>query len=218
MPFLRNFIVFILSFIFTTSVLIAITSYNLGGLIQIDSFKNIIKTESVNFIDEECQEKCGHYTDYKEACTSLCQKELNDQIQETANKAIDEIYKTRIFNISLEEVFYFISNYILFAFIGIFSGIFLLFASKTPFLTTGKNFIMISFTLFISSATPYLLLASSSLPIDLGKIIKDYFSSGFNQQIQYGFVFLIVGIFLIIINYIINRKKSKKRNSFIKQM
>lgn len=214
MSFLRSLTVFILSLIFTASIFTALTSYTIGNLIQKNSLKEFIKSEvSTDFINSQCQDKCSQYTDYKETCIQLCITELTNQTQTSINKAIDEIYQQKFFNITLNEISSALSQYILFFVIGTISGILLLIAPKTPLLTLGKNFISISISLFISSITPQLLIISTNLPFNLGEAIRNYFSSGFNRQIQFGIILLVTGIVLTLIDYYIKRKKKSEESN-----
>jgi len=179
--------------------------------VQKASIKNFIKTQSTNYIDQQCQEKCDVYSDYKDMCISQCKLEVANQTESSINKAIDEIYQQKIANlVTLNELSSFLTHYILFLIIGIVCGILAFIASKTPFQTLGKGFISIAISLFISSVTPQFVIASISLPFDLGTAIKDYFFSGFNQLIYYGIAFLAVGIILIIVNYLLEKRKNAK--------
>ncbi|MEM5778422.1 MAG: hypothetical protein QXK49_02230 [Candidatus Aenigmatarchaeota archaeon] len=207
MSFLRSLATFLLSFIFVSFILMAITSYNIGNLIQKNSIKNFIISESLKFTDKECENQCNQYLEYKEECMQLCHEELENQIKTGVNKAVDEVYQKQFFSISLDFLALFLSQYFLFLFLGILSGILLIFASKTPFLTFGKNFISISVSLIASSFIPQFITASVNLPFNLGEAISNYFSQSFNQQMIYGIIFLVVGILLIIINYAIKKLK-----------
>jgi len=207
MPFLRSLAVFLLSLTFVMTVLMAITSYSVGGLVQKSSIKDFIKSESGKFIDQQCQSQCEQYPDYKNTCIQLCTAELTNQTQAGVDKAVDEIYQKQFFNVTLDELSSLLNQYILFLIIGVISGILLLFASRTPILTLGKDFISVAISLFISSFTPKFIIASVNLPFDLGKAISDYFSPSFNQLLNYGIIFLVIGIVLIIINYLLSRRK-----------
>jgi hypothetical protein len=213
MSFLRGLATFILSFLFASTILLAITSYNIGALIQKDSIKNFIKTKSNEVINQQCQENCNQYVDLRAECTQACSTEMTLEAEASINKAVDDIYQQKFFElVSLNEISLMLAQYLLFLIIGIFSGILILVVSKTPFLTLGKNFISISISLFISSVTPQFMLASINLPFDLGKSIKDYFFSGFNQLAYFGIAFLAAGIALIAVNYFLEKRKNKEVN------
>jgi hypothetical protein len=191
--------------------MLAITSYNIGALIEKDSMKRFIGSQfSSDFINKQCQSKCDQYQLQRESCIQTCALDLTNQTQVGIDKALNEIYEKKFFNFSLNDFTSFLSKYLLFAVIGIISGILLLFVSPTPFSTLGKNFVTISISLFISDILPQLMTASVNLPLDLGQSINDYFSSGFNHQLIYGIIFLIAGIVFILINYYLNKRKDKK--------
>jgi len=212
MPFLRSAASYMLSFIFVTSILLAITSYNIGSLIEKDSIKNFIRLQmGPDFIKNQCQDKCEQRQEYGENCTQLCIADLTNQTEIGIDKTLDEIYQKKFFNLDLDDFTTFLGNYLLFAVVGIISGILLLFASLTPLSTLGKNLISISISLFISSILPQFMTTSVNLPIDLGKAVNDYFSSGFNEQIIYGIIFLVSGLVLILINYYLNKRKVKNK-------
>jgi hypothetical protein len=215
MSFARSLATFILSFLFVSSILFAITSYNIGNLVQKVSIKIFIKSQSTNFIDQQCEENCKDYPDYKDLCIQQCLAEATNQTESGISKAVDEIYEQKFFDLAtLEDISSLLTHYLLFLIIGIVCSILIFVASKTPFQTLGKGFISISISLFISSVTPQFMLASINLPFDLGKAIKDYFFTGFNQLIYYGIAFLIVGIILIIVNYLLAKRKepTKKKD------
>jgi len=209
MPFLRSLATLLLSLLFLMTISMAITSYTIGDLIQKNSIKNFFKTEilGTEFINQQCESRCNEYQDYRGECMSLCLTDLTNQTETGVDRAVDEIYKRQFFNMNLEQISYFFANYISFAVIGIFVGIVLLIVSTTPFLTLGKNLITIAISLFISSFIPQFTFASINLPLDLGQTFTDYLSSGFNQQMVFGIIFLIAGIILVVINYVIDRRR-----------
>ena len=214
MSFLRSLAVFFLSLIFTSSVLLTISSYNIGNLVQKNSIKNFIRTESSKYINQECDSRCNEALEYKETCVQLCLAEATNQTEASINSAVDSIYQQKFFNaVSLDDLSFFLTQYFLFLIIGIVSGILLTIASQTRFLTLGKNFITISVSLFISSVTPEFIMASINLPFNLGQSIKDYFFPNFSKLTYYGITFLIVGVALIVINYLLERKKNKAKKS-----
>lgn len=211
MPFLRSLATFILSFLFATSILMAITSYNIGNLIQKESIKNFIKSESLKYVSQQCENQCDQYPEYKELCVQRCLAETTNQTEVGVNKAVDDIYQQKLLDmVSLDEASSLLSQYLLFLVIGVICGVLIFFASKAPFKTLGKDFISISISLFISSIIPQFIIASVNLPFDLGQAIKDYLSPSFSQLMSYGIAFLVAGIVLIIINYLLERRKETK--------
>jgi hypothetical protein len=211
MSFWRSAASYVLSFIFATAIVLSITSYDIGNTIEKNSIKDFIRFEmGPSFIKEQCQNKCSQYQD-KEECNQFCISDLTNQTQLGIGKTLDEIYDKKLFGITLNEFILFLNNYPMFAAIGIVAGILLLFASITPLSTLGKNFVTISVSLFISALIPYFMTASVNLPLDLGGAMGNYFSSGFNQQIVFGIIFIAAGLILILINYALDRRKSKKK-------
>lgn len=210
MSFLRGLSSFLLSFVFVTFILLAITSYNIGSLIQKNSIKNFIASESLKFVDVECEKQCDQYPEYKEECMQACKEDLRNQIEFGVNKAVNEVYQKQFFNISLDFLALFLSQYFLFFLLGVLSGILLIFVSKTPFLTFGKNFVSISISLIASSFIPQFITASVNLPFNLGEAISNYFLQGFSQQMNYGIIFLALGVILIISHFLIKKFKKLK--------
>lgn len=210
MSLLRGLAVFILSSIFIFAIFTAITSYTLGSLIQKDSIKAFIKSESLNVIDKQCQDQCSQYADYKDACIQICSNELTNQTQTGVDNAVNTVYQQKFFGATLDQISSLLSQYVLFLMIGVFLGALLLVVSQTKLLTFGKNFITLAVSLFISSFTPQFIIAVINLPFNLGEAIKNYLSSGFNQQLQYAIILLIAGVILIIIDYSLDRRKKKK--------
>lgn len=213
MSFARSLAVFVLSFVFVSSILLGITSYNIGNLIQKKSIKVFINTESMSFINDQCEENCAPYPEYKDLCIDQCLATLTNETESSVSKTVDDIYQQKLANlVSLDELASLLSRYVLFFVIGIIAGVLAFIASKTPFLTLGKDFVSISISLFISGVTPEFMLASINLPFDLGKAIKEYFSPGFRYLLYYGIIFLAVGIILLIINHFFEKRKRIKED------
>jgi uncharacterized membrane protein YwzB len=207
MSLLRSLAVFILSFTFITAVLFALTSYDLDKVVQKDAIKGFIRIQGLKHVDDQCQEECSQNP--YESCLSDCKIQKTNQIQTGVDKAVDELYDKKIFGVTLEELSSFLSYYLLFAAIGIFSGILLFFASENPFSTIGKDFITIAVSFFISSLTPDFVTASVNLPFDLGRAISDYLSPAFSQQMNYAIVFFVAGIIFIVVDYLLAKRKAK---------
>lgn len=209
MSFLRSLSVFILSLIFTSFIFIAITSNTLGTLIQKESIKVFLGTEGKKFISLQCEEDCKQYSGDQAECLQSCEADITNQTSVVVDKATDEIYQRNFFGFNLNETSSAASDYFAFLIIGIISGVLLMVASKTPLSTLGKNLISIAISLFILVLVMHSIMVYVNLPLNLGKDFLNYLSPGFDQQIKYGIILLVVGIVLIVINYDINRRKNK---------
>lgn len=212
MSIARDITVFILSFIFTFTLFATVISYTMGNVIQKESIKEFVKSQlSSGLANQQCEDYCKDFTEAKEKCIEMCLNETYSKSDETINKSIDEVYNKEVFGIKINTLTYFISQFPLFFVLAIASGIFLSFASKTPLVSLGKTFISVSIGLLITSFSPDFLLISSSLP--LTQSIFDYLSSAFKQQMNFGIIFLIIGIALLTIGYVIKFRKLKKKNN-----
>ena len=209
MSLLRGLAVFILSSIFILSVFMAITAYTLAPLIQKDSITAFFRSASLSVVNDQCQKDCSQYTDYKDTCLQTCPTELTNQTETGVDDAVNSIYQQKFFGVTLEQMSALLSQYVLLLVIGIVTAVMLLFVSKNPFSTLGKDFATLAASLFISSFTPQFIIASVNLPFNFGDAIKNYFSAGFNQQFQYAVVFMVSGIILIVIDYLLSRRESK---------
>lgn len=208
MSLLRELAVFILSSTFILSVFMAITAYTIGPLIQKDSVTTFLKSESLSVVSNQCQKDCNN-TD-NDTCLQTCSTELTNQTKTGVDDAVNSIYQQKFFGVTLEQMFVLFSQYFLFLVIGIATAVLLLLISKNPLSTLGKDLVTLAASLFISGFTPQFIMASTNLPFNVGDAIKNYLSAGFNQQLQYAVVFLVVGIVLILISYLLGKRKSKK--------
>lgn len=211
MSFLRSLTVFIISFVFTTFIFIAITSQTMGNLIQKDSVKGFLNIEGTKLIDQQCEEQCSQFTENSTECLQECETYLANQTGVLVDKATDEIYQRNFFGINLNEVSSTASEYLIYLIIGIISGLSLFIASKTPFSTLGKNMISISVSLFVLVLFMRMIVVIVNVPMDIGKDFIDYLSPGLDQQVKYGIILLIIGIVLLVVNYIIKKKTLKKK-------
>jgi len=211
MSFLRSLTVFILSFVFTTFIFIAITSQTMGNLIQKNSVKGFLNTEGTKIIGQECEDQCKQYTENITACLQDCEVYLSNQTSTLVDKVTDEIYQRNFFGINLNEVSSTVSGYLIYLIIGIIFGVLLFIASKTPFSTLGKSLISISISLFVLVLLLRTIVIIVNAPMDIGKDFINYLSPGLDQQLKYGIILLIVGIVFLIINYIIKKRAEKKK-------
>jgi hypothetical protein len=181
----------------------------MGDVIQKESVKTFIKTQlSPSLAAQQCEEYCKDRNETKGVCTQLCLSQISNKTEESVNGAVDEIYKKEFFGITINDVSYFISQFLIFVVLAVVSAALVLFVSQTPLTTLGKNMISVSISLFISSFSPDFLFLSSNLPFI--QSIFDYLASAFKQQMNFGIIFLIAGIALLAVGYTMKYRKSKK--------
>ena len=208
MSIARDIAVFFLSAIFTFTLFTTVISYTMSSKIQKENIKDFIKSQlSSGLANQQCETYCKDYTETKERCMEMCLAELYNKTDETISKSIDEVYNKEIFSVKINTITYFISQFPLFFVLSIASGVFLLFVSKTPIVSLGKSFISVSIGLLITSFSPDFLLLSSNLP--LVQSIFDYLSLAFKQQMNFGIIFLIIGIALLATGYFLKFRKLK---------
>jgi hypothetical protein len=75
----------------------------------------------------------------------------------------------------------------------------------------GKNMISISISLFVLVLFMCTIVVIVNVPMDIGKDFINYLSPGLDQQVKYGIILLIIGIVLLVVNYIIKKKTLKKK-------
>lgn len=217
MSVLRSLAVFLISILFTFTVFMTVTSYTLGDLIQKENLKTFIKTElSPSFLEQleqQCEDPCLNFTgEQKQICMEICISELTNKtdIEGTVNKAVDEIYKKEFFNITINDLASLLSQFILFAVLAFISGALILVISEAPLTSLGKNLISVSISLFIAGFLPNLLMVSSNIPVEeVKEVFSGYLAQGLNQQTFFAIIFVVIGIVLIITDYIIKRRKKK---------
>lgn len=211
MSIARDIAVFALSTIFTFTLFATVISYTMGNKIQKENIKEFIKSQlSSGLARQQCENYCKDFTEAKEICIEKCLNELYSKSNETISNSIDDVYNKEIFSVKISILTYFISQFPLFFVLVIASGVFLFFVSKTPLVSLGKSFISVSIGLLITSFSPDFLLISSNLP--LVQSIFDYMSLAFKQQLNFGIIFLVIGISLLSIGYLIKFRKLKKSN------
>jgi len=209
MSIARDIAVFVLSAVFTITLFATVISYTMGDKIQKENIKEFVKSQlSSGLANQQCEEYCKDFTETKEKCIEMCLNETYSKSDETINKSIDEVYNKEIFNIRIITITYFISQFPLFFVLAIGSGVLLIFASKTQLVSLGKSFISVSIGLLITSFSPDFLLVSSNLPLTQSTF--DYLSSAFKQQMNFGIIFLIIGIALLSTGYLLKFRKLKK--------
>jgi len=196
--------------LFIFAAFMVVTSYTMGDLIQKENLKTFIKSGlAPDLLEQQCEDTCLNLTEeQKQACMQLCVSELSNRTEETVNRAIDEVYEKEFFNTSINELTSFLKQFILFAILAIISGALILIVSETPLSSLGRNLISVSISLFIVGFLPNLLMAFSNIP--LGGVFSDYLAQGLDQQTFFAIIFVVIGIILLITDYVVKRKKSTK--------
>jgi len=208
MSFLRKLATYFISSLFMLLAFTMVTSYTIGNSIQKDNIKIFIKSQlGTELANEPCSGMCDNITEssLKARCLDECLSRFSNESETVINKILDDVYNKKIMNMSVNELVSVLSNFTLFFILTIISGIALLFVSETPFITLGKNNISISILLFIFGFLPNLIPLPETPAV---RMVFDYLSSGLEQQIYFGIIFLIIGIIFLIANYILKKRKT----------
>jgi hypothetical protein len=210
MSILRDLAVFLISALFTFSVFMAVTSYTLGEPLQKENLKEFIETGiAPEMLEQKCDDFCADFEEVqKQACIELCISEIGNKTSDTVSKAVDDVYDKEFYGISVEQMTYYLNQFILFFILSIASGALILFVSKEPLGHLGKNLITVSITLFITGFSPNLIMSFSNLPVE--ELLSSYLGQGLEQQKILAIIFIVAGIALVITNYIMKRRKKKK--------
>lgn len=204
MSIIRSLAVFILSSIFTLALFIAITSYNFGSMIGKESVEGLIYQEGTVVVDQRCGDFCSNGD---QNCFSDCKSKVSNQT--AVGEFVDEFYSKQIVGgMSLDALSGIASNYLLFFIVTAALGALLIFTSKSPLSTLGKDFVWSSAYLLASGFFIGLILSSIEFPFGIGSDVKSYLSPGLNGQTVFGIVLLAAGAALILANHFL-KKKSK---------
>jgi hypothetical protein len=207
MSFLRTLAVFVLSFIFTSTVFIAVSYASMGNLLRKESVKEFLNVEGAKFIEEQCQKDCNQSS--SPTCLQNCSSTSANQTTTLVDKAVDELYQKQFYGLTLNEVSSFSYSFLLYFVLILLSGGLLFIASKNPFSTLGKNLVMTSLSLFVTSFSTQFVITFVNLPLDLSKAVNDFLSSSFDKQINIAIILLSIGIIFIMIDYFIRKRKKK---------
>jgi len=206
MSVLRSFATFIFTLLFITLTFTAINSYTVGDLIQKENLKNFVKNEMMpDLISQQCESSCAESTE--ESCLEDCLSSFSNQTQGAIDSAINEVYERRLLNlISLSDITTVLSQKILLLILSIIFGVSILITSTTPLISLGKAMISISISLFVSGLSPNFVIGTSMGGLPFIENIFNYLSSGLEQQIHYGIIFLVIGIVLLLLTKIKKKK------------
>ncbi len=234
MSLARGIASFIVSTLFITSLYLTITSYTMGNLIQKDSIKSFIQTQTTGELvsktcedlcsgeaaSQQCNIKCDYLeTELKESCIETCLSEgknicIQMCLSQTSNEsqqyiydAIDEFYNTEIIsNINIDDIISIFRNSILFIVLTLIFGFSMFFVSDEPITKLGNKIIVVSIFLLSMVVIPALIISN----ISFIKLITNYLLEGLYEQLYIGIILLVTGIILIIIGKKISKRKEIK--------
>ena len=207
MSILRGIAVLLLSSIFVFSLFMGITSYTIGDLIQKESLKGFIETGMApSLIESQCTDFCsGKEVD----CFGACIDEMENQTSKTINDVIDNVYESNVYGVSIGSVISILSQLLLFVAIAVITGTAIFFVSDEPFSVMGRNVLSVSITLLITAFSPNLILSLSN--VEMNSVFSGYLSHGLELQALLAVVFIAVAIVFLVADYLIKRKRLKKR-------
>ena len=210
MSIMKSIAVFLLSGIFVLSLFMSITSYTIGGLLQKDNLKSFIENEMApNLVENQCNDFCSDAGEQKQLCIDMCREDMGNKTDQTISSVIDNVYSTEFYGISIEKITTVLNQLILFIAITIISGTAIFFVSEEPLSTLGRNMISVSITLFITALSPNFILSISNIPVQ--SVFSDYMSTGLEMQNIFAVILIAIAIVLIVVDYLIKRRKKKKK-------
>jgi len=222
MSFLRKLAAFILSSIFVISLSVFVTSYTLGDTLQKDSLKSFAKSQVVpQMIGQQCDDICKEFNETeKTECLQICREQIETnrtgEIESTIDTFVDQIYEKEVLSISLSDITYILSSFILLGAITVISGALLFLASEKPFSSLGWDLISVSAYLLIIGFAPN-FIPTTGMGTDVIQSVMGYIFEGLEKQITFGVVLLVIGIIFLIIHYYIGYRKTKKAKKIKKK-
>ena len=211
MSLLRNLLTHLLSIVFISSTIFAITSYTSVTLFQQENLKTFIKTEiAPSLVSSRCAELCSDPSvpeSSRNVCIDGCEQQASGNLDMLVDESINNIYNYQLFGfITLNDIVNILSSFTLFVFITAFSGVDLFVVSERPYKTMGWNLLYIGGSLIFTSFLPQLL--SSYFSTESGSIINKLISYSLGgPYLNYGIIFLTIGAVFLLLG---KQKKKKK--------
>ncbi len=202
MSFARGLAVFLLSTVFIASSFAAITLFNIGPFLQKDSLSGFIVGQCVKLSAQSCQEQCD-----SDECEFECSSAISSQLSDGVDVAVDDLYDRRFYGVSISDALSF-SLFGVMAILSAVSAALLIFASKKPLMTLGKDMTVSSVSVMATPLVLGVVLSSVSLPFDIGASFLTYVSMGLSNQTFSGLVMLLIGVLLIFLNCASKRRKN----------
>jgi hypothetical protein len=226
---------FILSSLFIMFLYLSITSYTIGGLLQKESIKDFVLSQTQEeAVQQNCEDMCSSNVNY-EKCTKYCaylDEDSRKQCEETClseakqncinniclpqfSKSqeyifnmIDGVYNKEVFSgVTINDVVPVFNNFLLLLILSLIFGFLIFFVSENPISKLGNDLIIIAISLLSIAVIPVFIITPD---ISILKLISDYIMEGFKLQIILGIIVLVIGIALAIIG---RKLKSKKEIS-----
>jgi hypothetical protein len=209
MSILKGVAVFLLSSIFVMSLFMGITSYTIGDLLQKENLEDFIETGiAPDLIENQCSDFCSNNNSQTQNCFETCVEEIGNQTDYTIKNAIDNVYESEFYGVSINQITSILSQFVLFVAIVIASGAAIFFVSEEPLSTLGRSMLSVSVTLFITALSPNFILSLSNIPVN--SIFSGYMSQGLELQMLFAIVLLAIAIFFLIANYLVGKRKAAK--------
>lgn len=217
MSIAKSVAVFLLSSIFTFSLLTLVTTHTLGDSFQKDNLKAFASSQlgpgiMGGMCEEECQKFEGITEDNLPICIEQCLQSVEMKRNET-DAVIDQMYEQDIMGQSMNETLSMMNQPLLFFAITALSAALILIFAKNPLSTLGKDIISTaSITLLIALLLPDLVLMFSGASTE--NVISEYLGSGLYTLRDISIALIISGIVLVLTEYLvkwIRKKKSKKK-------
>jgi hypothetical protein len=221
---------FIVSSLFIISLYLTISSYTIGDLVQRDSIKSFVESQTEGeMVSQNCEEQCSSGISYqncedycsyldvelreeckeaclnetKQNCIQMCLSQFSNKSQQYIYDMVDEVYNKKIVDdISLDNLTQIFRNTILLLVLSLIFGFSIFFVSDKPISKLGNNLIVVSISLLSIAVIPMFIISPD---ISIIKMISDYILEGLYLQLISGVILIVIGIILIIIG----KKKGK---------
>jgi len=172
-----------------------------------EEYCNYLDVELRQACKNECSRNISETSEIKQACIQTCLSKMSNESQEYVYKTIDEVYSKKIIDdINLDDVTLILRNSILFLVLSLIFALPIFFVSDKPILKLGNNIVVVSISLLSMAVIPVFMITPD---IPIINLVIDYVLEGLYQQLYIGIALLVIGIVLIIIEKVRERRKKK---------
>lgn len=202
MSIVKGVFTHVLSFIFITSTIFAITSYTSVTLFQRDNLTNFIKTEiASSFIDSQCSQLCSDPLipeSFRTTCINQCKQNITANLDPAVDSLINSVYNYKILGfITLNDLINFASSFTLFIFVTIGSGVALFVVAERPYKTLGWDLVYIGGSLIFTSLLPQILSSIFPQAGSTTEKLLSYVLQG--SYLNYGIAIAVAGGVLVLL-------------------